>query len=112
MSDPGVPSLRRPLAIARLLEASAAQALVAAHGRPLVVEALRAAAAEFRTGAGTGPAEAAILGAAAQWLARHTRGPRPVLNLTGTVLHTNLGRAPLPPEALAAMAEACRRRGP
>jgi L-seryl-tRNA(Ser) seleniumtransferase len=106
MDGIGAPSLRRPPAIARLLQAAAAQALVVEHGRPLVVEAMRDSAAAYRAGTGAGPADAAILDAAAQWLARHTRGPSPVLNLTGTVLHTNLGRAPLPPEALAAMAEA------
>ena len=35
-------------------------------------------------------------------------GPRPVINATGVIVHTNLGRAPLSAAALAAMGEAAR----
>lgn len=43
--------------------------------------------------------------AAARQRLVETRSLRPVINATGVILHTNLGRAPLPPAALQAVAE-------
>jgi L-seryl-tRNA(Ser) seleniumtransferase len=51
----------------------------------------------------------ALLGRVHDALERlHGTRLRPVLNLTGTVLHTNLGRATLAPEAIDAMARVAR----
>ena len=87
------------------------QALLAEHGRTAVVAALRArldaARAAIRGGA-DGVAEAArLVPTLAADLAEAGRGTLfPVLNLTGTVLHTNLGRAILADEAIRAAASA------
>ena len=95
----------------RLLAAPKAAALIAAHGRPLTLEALRAALDGLRTrpsATGTDPA-ALVLADAAARLERLARpSQRRVFNLTGTVLHTNLGRALLPEEAIEAVASAMR----
>ncbi|UJJ32219.1 L-seryl-tRNA(Sec) selenium transferase [Halopseudomonas maritima] len=92
----------RPPAVDRVLAWPLVQQLIADHGRALVVDGVRAALQQWRDG------EISDDEALVHWLRQHllaTLAPsmRPVLNLTGTVLHTNLGRAPLPPEAVAAM---------
>ncbi len=92
----------------RVLRAPETGALIERHGRDLVLDAVRTALAECRL-SGEAAAVGDIVAASGAALARLTRpSQRRVFNLTGTVLHTNLGRAPLPEEAVLAATEAMR----
>jgi L-seryl-tRNA(Ser) seleniumtransferase len=75
--------------------------LVAEHGRPLVVAAARAALAGAREDVQSGyPAGDLVRRTASELAARLRPNLRRVLNATGIVVHTNLGRAPLSDTAL------------
>ena len=97
--------------IEQLLQAPAGRDLEARFGRAAATAALRdgaAAARAMMTGGGAATAAAAvadiadvIVGDAAMRLeATHRGSLRPVVNATGVVIHTNLGRAPLSRQAL------------
>ncbi|HUQ45700.1 MAG TPA: L-seryl-tRNA(Sec) selenium transferase [Gemmatimonadaceae bacterium] len=98
---------RRALpSVSALLESAGVRALLASAPRALVVDAVRDAVAHARAIGAPAPEDAGEwVRAIADRLAA-TRRPslRPVLNATGVVLHTNLGRAPLPRAALDAIA--------
>ena len=97
--------LRQLPAVDRLL--NDATALIEAYGRALTIEALRAALAEARSiiRAGQPVPDRAQLLARSQTLLDQWTQPRPrsVINATGVILHTNLGRAPLARAAIDAM---------
>jgi L-seryl-tRNA(Ser) seleniumtransferase len=87
--------------IEHLRQRPAVQGLEAQFGRSALVDALRAAAADLRARVAQGEiapddAGAAIEAALPARLASLTAPSlRPVINATGVILHTNLGRAPL-----------------
>ena len=93
----------RPPSVDRALGWPGMQALVASHGRALVLDCLREALDDWRAGQ-LADAPALLLAVQQRIERRLAPSLTPVFNMTGTVLHTNLGRAPLPPEAIAAIA--------
>ena len=102
------PARRRLPSIDQLLQSPAVRALEARYGRSLVpreARRLRRRGAGARGRRATPPASDAALADLAARLAGAPASPRSrrpcvrVINATGVVIHTNLGRAPLPAAA-------------
>jgi len=102
-------------AVDKLLRDPALAEALVAHGHALVARAVRDVFDRHRAGLKSGvaaPGNEALAGEVADRVATLAAPAlRPVFNCTGTVLHTNLGRAPLSEVAIAhasmAMREAC-----
>ena len=103
MSAAGLPHRTHLPSVDRVLRWPAIEALVVAHGRALVLGAVRDELAARRAIREDGSDADIAAGIAARSIAMLQPSLRKVFNLTGTVLHTNLGRAPLPPEAIEAI---------
>lgn len=104
--------LRSLPSVDQIIQSEPGQAWIASYGRPLTLEAIRqtleTARTEFRQGK-TLPDHARILGIIEQQLAMWvTPTLLPVINATGVILHTNLGRAPLSAAAIQACLEVAR----
>src|SRR6185503_1435399 len=113
MLNPAASARRAIPSLDRLLKLGAVESLLERYGRPLVTEIARDELARLRTALARSPAdfdEAGFVRACAARLARELEPSlKPVFNLTGTVLHTNLGRAVMPEEAAQAVARAMTR---
>ncbi|MGE5269959.1 MAG: L-seryl-tRNA(Sec) selenium transferase [Thiohalocapsa sp.] len=95
-------------AVDRVLLAPAAVLLIERYGRAVVLDAVRDALAECRKAGAAATVDEVVRASDAALAQLMQPSQRRVFNLTGTVLHTNLGRAPMPEEAVAAAAEAMR----
>ncbi len=96
------------------MQSSAAESWVADYGRPLTLSAIRSVLDEIRTNFKTGkvkdvPGNEMINQRIKSQLHSWTRPTLlPVINATGVILHTNLGRAPLADSAITAMQAASK----
>jgi len=113
MKGLGSAQLRELPSVDAVLSAAAASALIERFGRRASTSAVRAAVDEARTALQTGAsfvpsAEDLALLALVKLDEEDRSGLRPLFNLTGTVLHTNLGRAVLAEAAIEAAAAAMR----
>jgi L-seryl-tRNA(Ser) seleniumtransferase len=107
--------LRRLPSVTQILQVSAMIDLEQRHAHDIIVDAIRAELTEFRTQLSQGESAngdctpEAVAANVEQRLAReHRPHLRSVINATGIVLHTNLGRAPIAEEAAKAAYEAAR----
>jgi len=102
--------LRKLPSVDRLLNRPALRELEADAGHEALAEAARQVLAEAREAIRAGepcPAEGSLVEATRRLLSRQLRPTlTPVINATGVIIHTNLGRAPLSDAALAAMQQA------
>jgi L-seryl-tRNA(Ser) seleniumtransferase len=99
--------LRQIPSVDRLLDQEVVQELIDAFGRQQTVDALRevldAVRDEVREGAAVPESGSLAARAAHRLEARLAPTLRPVINATGVIIHTNLGRAPLSKRAREAM---------
>ena len=112
MSMPAVPAQTDPRrsipGVDRVLARQWCAELVACHGRPWVAARVRGLLAAMRSGGVPVPESDAALRDLVRAAAERAAAPglRRVVNATGVILHTNLGRAPLAAAAREAMAGA------
>lgn len=92
-----------------MISADEANELIAAYGRPLTLQALRVSLESARIAiqqGGEAPNEADLISGTRatlhSWLLPSLR---PVINATGVIIHTNLGRAPMSEDAQRAISE-------
>lgn len=108
---PLIDSLIKLPSVDRLVNDPQIACLVQDHGAPLVTDCARQVIASARRQLQAGETfESSNLVDDLRTSVDQLAGPslRRVINLTGTVLHTNLGRAALPESAIEAMAEVAR----
>jgi L-seryl-tRNA(Ser) seleniumtransferase len=106
------PALSKLPSVDRLLAASELAALSAEFGLPSIKRAVQQVLTEQRAAALAGAAipdgDALIANVVRRVNDNDAARLRPVFNLTGTVIHTNFGRALLAEEAIASVASAMR----